>query len=341
MAEFNFYFLSEQRIYMPQRKEPQLNFDATDTNDISSASLAVETNSNPDTTHSTGAPVKQATGFLSFIAWLGLLISLAALGAAAWLFIQAEQQMSSAEDLEAKLVGRLEEIELALFAADKSFNQTGTSLNSQVQQLISAQQTAKNAQQAAEDKLKWADSEIRKLWVIAHQTNKPAIEKLNKALDKTAADLEAQLKQQQTQLNGVETKLNSSEKAITSQLANLEKSINSSSQKLKTLESKAAELTKQLQTLETSTKRQLGELSLTHSSLREDLGQPSQVQQELNSLTQRLTALEISTADKPPLTDLYAQLQKQQETLRSLEASRRQLMQRLTQLDAELQSLHP
>ena len=63
---------------------------------------------------------------------------------------------------------------------------------------------ASSYRQNSNNSLNEANSEIRKLWVIAHQTNKPNIEKLTKEIKATEAKVEKQSKELSDTLKSVE-----------------------------------------------------------------------------------------------------------------------------------------
>lgn len=246
-------------------------------------------------------------------AWLGILLALLALGLLAWQFMQFQQAslIISQQQQSMQLLGnRIQELEMRLLETGDDLSAAGSSFN---------------------EKLTWADSEIRKLWVVAHQRNRPAIEALeskNKQLEEGISQLE---KLQVATLEANKLAVTAS-KTATEQSVSLAKDLKANNETLKTNVEKLNLQTKELA-------QRLTEVSLTASTLDERL-RNQDLRNELAVLDKRLTELNTKTSKLQPQPEgLQATLAEQQEVLASLEASRGQLVGRVTRLMEEVREL--
>ena len=314
---------------MPNRKEPRLEFEeqqpdanpASDAYDQPEVFPADSTSTSPVEQQ----PVHCSRNGASGKAWLGIFLALIALGALAWQFLQlqeATQQLARQQASMQLLGNRVQELEGVLSATGDDLSAAGKKLN---------------------EKLDWADSEIRKLWVIAHQRNRPAIE----ALESKAKQLEQGLSKAEKQLAEaleVSKSVVVASKAATEQNLGLTKDLNKYNVALKT---NTDELNTQIKALA----QRLTEVSLTTSTLDERL-RNQDLRTSLASLEKRVTELtnkapstqtqpdevQVKSLDKS-LEKLTAQLAEQQEILTSLEASRGQLVGRVTRLMDDVRQL--
>lgn len=240
--------------------------------------------SQPKNTSSTSArisdPGGSSSGSSSIKAWLGLILALLALGLLAWQFMQSKQQLESMQ----VLANRVAELEIRLAETGDDLSSTGNSFN---------------------EKLQWADSEIRKLWVVAHQRNRPAIETLenkHKQLEQGLTKADKQLAEQSLALR-------------------------------KDLKKHTDELNFHIKELN----QRLTEVTIRASSLDERL-RNQDLRTKLTDLDKRVTQLATKVSKTLP-DDYEAKVLEQQEILTSLEASRNQLVSRVTRLMEEVREL--
>lgn len=225
------------------------------------------------------APIT-GSGGSSLKAWLGLILALIALGLLAWQFMQSQQQLESMQ----VLANRVAELEIRLAETGDDLSTTGNSFN---------------------EKLQWADSEIRKLWVVAHQRNRPAIETLENKNQQLEQGLSKLDKQQSKQSLALKNDL----KKHTDELNFHIKELN----------------------------QRLTEVTIRASSLDERL-RNQDLPTKLTNLDKRVTQLATKVSKTLP-DDYEAKVLEQQEILASLEASRNQLVSRVTRLMEEVREL--
>lgn len=249
-----------------------------------------------DKTFKTETVVSSNKGGSSFTAWLGVFLAVVALGIMAWLFMQTKQQQQSMQHL----ANRVQELEIRLHETGDDLSAAGSNFN---------------------EKLEWADSEIRKLWAI-HQVNRPAVE----ALQNKALQLEKGLSQAEKQLTGVLSASNTA----TKQTVSLTEDFNNHRSKLKV---QAEELSFHIKKLE----QRLTEVTLTTSTFDQRLRNQDQ-SRNLVALEKRVTELNTQVSGILP-DKLQAKLLEQEEILASLEASRKQLVSRVTRLMEEVSEL--
>lgn len=297
---------------MPNRKEPRLKAEdqdfALDSASEFSTEYPPETEAAPSSSSLNNKAVKDsAVKGSAGKAWLGIFLALIALGVLAWQHWQGQattlqlvQQLAQQQAAMQQLTQRTQELESVLSATGADLSAAGKKLN---------------------DKLEWADSEIRKLWVVAHQRNRPAIE----ALESKAKQLEQGLSKADEQNLGLVKDLNTYKA---------------------TLKASSDELNVQIKALT----QRLTEVSLTASTLDERL-RDQDLRTSVASLEKRVAELIASTsaassastiasttqaqpdaAQVKQLEALTAQVAEQQEILTSLEASRGQLVGRVTRL---------
>ena len=292
---------------MPNRKEPRLEAEDQDLALDSASEFSTEyppvAEAAPSSSSLNNKAVKGSAGK----AWLGIFLALIALGVLAWQHWQGQattqqlvQQLAQQQAAMQLLTQRTQELESVLSATGADLSAAGKKLN---------------------DKLEWADSEIRKLWVVAHQRNRPAIE----ALESKAKQLEQGLSKADEQNLGLVKDLNTYKA---------------------TLKASSDELNVQIKALT----QRLTEVSLTASTLDERL-RDQDLRTSVASLEKRVAELIASTsaassastiasttqaqpdaAQVKQLEALTAQVAEQQEILTSLEASRGQLVGRVTRL---------
>lgn len=232
-----------------------------------------------------------------WLASLALLLALGGLAFGGWQYQRAENQQSSLQSL----ADRVQELEIRLSETGQDLSEAGSTFS---------------------EKLEWADSEIRKLWVVAHQRNRPAIE----ALEEKFTSLE-------------------------SQVAGIKRTADAANQKSDRLDAQmgqqAAELEQQLSSLSReveSYSNRLAEVSLTTSTLAQQLRdqdrrqQVASLREDLQGLTTQVAELGRQEAAQVP-ENLDERLAEYEEILASLEASRSQLTSRVTRLMDDVREL--
>jgi|GEM_PF-222736 archaellum component FlaC len=232
-----------------------------------------------------------------WLAAFALLLAVGGLAFGGWQYQRAENQQSSLESV----ANRVQELEIRLSETGQDLTEAGSTFS---------------------EKLEWADSEIRKLWVVAHQRNRPAIE-----------ELETSLKDLQNQVAGVSRTANEANQKsdrLSSQL----------SQQTSELKQQLAKLSREVE----SYSSRLAEVSLTTSTLSQQLRdqdrreQVTALRKDLQGLTTRVTDLAgKQTAEVPE--NLDKRLAEYDEILASLEASRSQLTSRVTRLMDDVREL--
>lgn len=162
------------------------------------------------------------------------------------------------------------------------------------------------------EKLKWADEEIHKLWRLANNEMRPNI---------------ARLQEQSRTLN---ERLTSNEGSV----AGVQKSVTDQAQAGRALQGHFDALKQDVE----QAGQRLTEVTLTTSTLDQRLRELDQ-RNELTALQRKVEALEkqVATAGMPP--ELQQKLAEQDEVLTSLEASRSQLVSRVTRLMDEVREL--
>lgn len=324
---------------MPNRKEPRLEIEeqplvkslASDTDDQAEAFLqgsASSSKSNPKPSEPQQASSASTPKSASGKAWLGIFLALIALGLLAWQFLQLQQatQQGILQQQSMQLLGnRIQQLESILLTTGDDLSEAGKKFN---------------------EKLEWVDSEIRKLWVIAHQRNRPAIDVLETKIKQLEESLNKSEQQLAEALDVSKTAALAS-KAATEQNLVLANDLNKYSATLNANTEKitvnAEEVNVQLKGL----MQRLTEVSLTASTLDERL-RNQDLRTDWVGLEKRVAEL----SSKTPVTEfksdelhaklideLTAQVAEQQEILASLEASRGQLVGRVTRLMEEVQVL--
>jgi len=237
-----------------------------------------------------------SSGF-PWLAGLALLLAAAGLAFGGWQYQRAENQQNTLESLG----GRIQELEIRLSETGQDLSEAGSTFS---------------------EKLEWADSEIRKLWVVAHQRNRPAI-----------AELEEKMTGLESQLAGVQRTADQATQK-TDQV----------SEQLKQQASKLDQQLSQLSSEVQSYSSRLAEVSLTTSTLSQQVRDQDRRQQvtrlddDLQNLTRQVGRLSEEQASQLP-DDLAERLSEYEEILASLEASRSQLTSRVTRLMDEVREL--
>lgn len=273
---------------MPNRKEPRLEIETQEQEPQPKAKPVDETL--PNETQATSKPPLANPASSSLKSWLAIFLALVALGLLAWQFMQSQQQQATLQNF----AGRIQELELRLLETGDDLSAAGESFNS---------------------KLEWADAEIRKLWVVAHQRNRPAIE----TLETTAKQLNTSLVKLEKQL---------AEVTKTTQLASTQ-----STNLAKDVKKQTDELSFHVKELN----QRLTEASLNASTLDQRLKDQDK-RTQVASLEKRVADLSTKLGQQAP-DNVQAKLVEQEEILKSLEASRNQLVSRVTRLMEEVREL--
>lgn len=250
-------------------------------------------------------PNTSGSGASPLLVWLVLLLALASLAFGGWQYLRADQQQQSMQ----VLADRVQELEIRLSTTGQNLSEAGNSFSAQLK-------TANEQLKAANEKLKWADDEIHKLWRLANNQIRPNITGL------------------QEQTKGLDERLNRAERQST-EVANLARSAND----------KATEAARNLQTQTETIKKdltamgqRLTEVTLATSTLDQRLRNQDQ-SSRVTSLTQKLEQLEQRVSRSGVTPELQQKMAEYEEILASLEASRSQLVSRVTRLMEDVQAL--
>lgn len=240
----------------------------------------------------------------STLALVALVLAVLGLGFGGWQLMRAESQQETME----ALADRIQELEIRLSETGQDLSEAGSSFSQRLK--------------AHEEKLEWADDEIRKLWVVAHQRNRPAIAELQEKLERVDGDLAT-----------TRTSANQANQKAQQTAEQLERERNRWNEQL-------ARLSREVE----SYSNRLAEISLTTSTLNQqvrDQDRRQQVEalnQEIRDLRGQITQLTQQASAEVP-EDLGERLAEYEEILASLEASRSQLTSRVTRLMDDVREL--
>ena len=247
------------------------------------------------------------SGALSWWGPLALLLAVAGLSLGGWQYHLALGQQQAMESL----AGRIQELEIRLSETGQDLSETGSSFSQKLaasSEQLKAQDAKLEAQGA---RLDWAASEIRKLWVVAHQRNRPAIAQIQQELQSGEQRLQEAVRQSEQ---------------IASKVEHLSRQ----------LSSEVAALTQEVATTQTAVRgysSRMTEVSLATSTLSQQLRDQNQservgrLESEVQGLQRRLDS---GTRER---------LDEFEEILASLEASRSQLVSRVTRLMDDVREL--
>lgn len=260
-------------------------------------------------------PIDRRSGSTSRLTGLLVILLLVITAAGAIFWYQQSQQIEAmkAQLEEADYWARQSKLALARFQGDLSA--TGENLaerGSGLEQQLNEQKKA----------IADADSEIRKLWVIANEKNRPALEAQGKRLDELADTTSSQGKDLKTlQGEGAES----------------QKQINRLNEQLDSLNAQVASLDQKTESLVKTVATLTDEVGSVDDKIAQRL-QRFQREQSLASdgLESRVSKLEdsIGVARK---TD--ARLDRMENTLNAVDAARGQLTSRLIQLSRQVDAL--
>lgn len=181
------------------------------------------------------APKSSSGGGLSFI--IVLLLAAAVAGLTYWGYMQ-HQQLQAYQTSQESMQAQVLELQQLLQVAESSAAESGESLLD----------TMKKQGVQAQGKFKQLDSEVAKLWAVAHQRNTPKIAELEKQLKAARSELNAQ--QKAVTASGKKTKALSAEvKKLSAFLAALQKSDKKAEQQLAAVKQTAAAVSSEFQVL--------------------------------------------------------------------------------------------
>lgn len=279
---------------MVERKEPGLDPDALE-------NLSVEPAGRVGNVPQ-AEPVRAGANRGSSLLLTLILLLLA--GGGGYLGYQLVQQQSLIEDLNRQLAGtqaRVESLEATLEVTTDSAAQSGQTLQQRLQDLDTR----------LKERSAHYDSEVAKLWTIAHQRNKP------------------QLEQQGEKLKTLEQRLLEAEKALQStntQTARLGQELAA----LSGLKAEQASLSKSLRARLDSLGKQLGTLE---SSLKQESEGRLRVQKEL---TEQLAGLQGGSGQT---AELAQRIRQNEQAIKAIDGTRRQLSQDLLRIRQQLNNL--
>ncbi|TNE82553.1 MAG: hypothetical protein EP339_01290 [Gammaproteobacteria bacterium] len=253
------------------------------------------------------------------LVWL-LMVALGVAAVAGWYSQNQRIQALEGQLEEADYWARQSKLALARFEGELS--ETGESLQESGESL--------GAQIASNKKaVETANSEIRKLWVVANERNKA---RLNEQQDRIAA-LETSSAEQGKALSGVEADLEKARSSLVADLAALKEQVRTSVVALEESDRAAAD---QLTTLnqQMADVDQVVERRIRRFEQEQKLG--------LSGMEGRLSSLEKNAsgmADESRVRALQSELANLQQTVKVLDSSRSQLTSRLVRLSEEVNAL--
>ncbi len=248
--------------------------------------------------------------------WL-MLVGFACLAVAGWYSQNQRVQALEGQLEEADYWARQSKLALARFEGDLS--ETGETLQ---------QRGASLAEQMAANKklLDTANSEIRKLWVVANERNKARLNKHQERLTAIEKDL-AEDGQALTALTASVEKLKSS---FNTDLAALQKQTQTSVSALQDADRQASDqlaaLSKKVQGVD-----QLVDSKIRRFEQEQKLG--------IKGLESRITALEKAAGSNSRVQALQSELDRLKSTVQAIDSSRAQLTSRLVRLSEEVNAL--
>lgn len=248
-----------------------------------------------------GAEVRQpAAGVRQTTLWLLLMLVVVIAGAAGWTFWEQQQRLIELEEEIAEAGATARENSLRLGSVNRERSESGEVVSEQLSML---------------------DSEMRKLWVIAHQRNQPAIESLQEEV-----------------------------KSIKGSVSGLEKKVAGMAETSSTVASRVESLRAELEALPDIDKR-FAEAEGARTSLAEDLeAQMSKLEQgrrlALEEITARIDGLSRDVDALSDSGDLSGEVEAIRERVNelasvvdSIDSARSQLTQRFVQLKNRVDSL--
>lgn len=293
------------------------------------AKPATPASSAPASTPPAGAAVPPAAtqtvapasgGGISFL--IILLLAAAVGGLAYWSYLQhqqiitLEQQMGQVDQQRAEIDQQVLELQQLLQVAESSAAQSGESLLVQVKR-----QAALTAEKHAQ-----LDSEIAKLWTVAHQRNTPKIAALEKQLNAAQKRSADQLKQQAEALNKQLAQPLKQIKGFSAKLARIEKS-------LQTAEKQSSEQNQQISAAKSSIAALASEFEIVSESV--ELMQDEQ-QRKLSGFAEQIVELQ---ANQNASAGLERRIRVNEQAIRAIDSYRVQLNQELLQLRSKLNTL--
>ncbi|MEQ9544836.1 MAG: hypothetical protein RIK85_02360 [Marinobacter sp.] len=251
--------------------------------------------------------------------WIALVV-LALVAGGGW-FSQAQQIEALENQLEeADYWARQSKLALARFEGDLS--ETGENLEEKGR---SIEQTLTDQ----EDRLDAADSEIRKLWVIANERNKQRLDEHEDRLDSLAGDMEEEVSAREQ----LAASVNDLESSVTGELAALRKEFG---QQLVSLKESTEQADKRLTELNSALEGvdQLVDRRIQRFEREQKLG--------IDGLEGRIRALEKNmeaSANGSDVRALRAELGSLKRTVNAIDSSRSQLTARLVRLSEQVDEL--
>lgn len=246
-----------------------------------------------ETPAAASAPAASGGGVVQSVVMVVLIVAVSVLGYFGFEMYQSQQ--ATFEKAQAQIV----QLEALLKETEQGAAESGEELQGNVSSLESA----------LKQKDKQLDSEIAKLWDIAHKKNKPLIEKQAKELAALKKTLQAQEK---------------TVKSLKSQVAQQKKTLASVSGLKKTVNAEVAKLTK-------LTSRVESEMRTTNELAKEQMDDLLKAQR---TLTDRLAKLEGKSN-----ADLERKVKVNEQAIRAFDGTRRQLNQDLLQVRQKLNNM--
>ncbi len=223
------------------------------------------------------------------------------------------QQQQQREVTFAQAQAQITELRELLKSAEQGAEASGQTLTQRLQKLEAAHA----------EKTKLYDSEVAKLWTLAHQKNAPKLDAHEKALTAQEAQLKTltqQLAKQEKSLQGVQTQVG----GYSDQFKALPELKKQQTELQKQMAAKQSELSQLVARLET-------QLAATTELLQEQIDQLKSGQKQLASKPE--------AADKATIAELERRLRLNEQSVRAFDSTRQQLNQELLQVKQKLNTL--
>ncbi|MBE0506598.1 MAG: hypothetical protein IBX50_07735 [Marinospirillum sp.] len=255
-------------------------------------------------------PNGSGSGGSHLLVGFALLLALAGLIFGGWQYMHVDKQQQSIQ----ALADRVQELEIRLSATGQNLSEAGNTFSEQLK--------------TANEKLKWADDEINKLWRLANNQIRPNIRGLQeqtKGLDERLSRAERQSTEVANLARSANDKATEAARNLQLQTEVIKKDLAAVGQRLTEVTLATSTLDQRLRNQETSTRDQ-------HLRNQDQSSKVTTLTQKVEQLEQRVSRSSITP-------ELQKKMAEQEEILASLEASRSQLVSRVTRLMEDVQVL--
>lgn len=257
--------------------------------------------------HQDGPVQKSGSGGNGVSFLIIILLAASVGGLAYWNYLQHEQLLgleSERQEVDKKVL----ELQKLLQVAESSAAESGETLQSQVQKQASTAQQKFTKLSSETAKL---NSEVAKLWVVAHQTNTPNIAKLEKQLQEIKGLADTQV---------------TSLKSLTADLASL-------SDKVKSATAKSNDGSKQIAAIKQSTATLSTEFQVLSESLESE---QKELSKKLIFLAGEMKAMKV---DQGSAAELERRVKVNEQAVKAIDGSRLLINKELLQIRQKLNNL--